>query len=85
MQNFNKFTNYSQEILSAAQNISSSYKNFEMQPEHVLLAMIKDVEGVSGDYLKELSLLKQDFIDLVVKAIKNFPTISKILAQNMKI
>lgn len=76
MIDFNKFTNYSQEILASAQNISSSYKNFELQPEHILMAMIKDVDGVSGDYLKELNLLKQDFIDNVVKSIKNYPTIS---------
>lgn len=76
MQNFNKFTNYSQEILASAQNIMSSYKNFEMQPEHILMAMIKDVDGVAGDYLKELSLLKQEFIDQVVAAIKNYPTVS---------
>ena len=76
MQNFNKFTNYSQEILASAQNITTSVKNFEMQPEHILMAMIKDVDGVSGDYLKELNLLKQDFIDKVVAAIKAYPTIS---------
>lgn len=76
MVNFNKFTNYSQEILASAQNIMSVHKNFELQPEHVLMAMIKDVEGVSGDYLKELGVLKQDFIDKVVKAIKDYPTVS---------
>lgn len=73
---FNKLTNYSQEILASAQSIMASHKNFEMQPEHILLAMIKDIEGVSGDYLKELDILKQDFIDAVVKAIKDYPTIS---------
>lgn len=76
MINFNKFTNYSQEILASAQNIMSSYKNFEMQPEHILMAMIKDVEGVAGDYLKELNLLQQTFIDRVVKAIKEYPIVS---------
>jgi len=76
MLNFNKLTNYSQEIISAAQNISSSYKNFELQPEHILMAMIKDIKGVSGDYLKELSLLKQEFINQVTLAIKNYPVIS---------
>lgn len=76
MANFNRFTNYSQEILASSQSIMSSYKNFEMQPEHVLMAMIKDVDGVSGDYLKELGVLKQEFINLVVKAIKDYPTIS---------
>lgn len=76
MNNFNKFTNYSQEILASAQNIMSAHKNFELQPEHILMAMIKDVDGVAGDYLKELGVLKQDFIDKVVKAIKDYPTVS---------
>lgn len=76
MINFDKFTNYSQEILASAQSIMASHKNFEMQPEHILLAMVKDVEGVSGDYLKELGVLKQEFIDKVVNAVNNYPTIS---------
>lgn len=76
MQNFNKFTNYSQEILASAQSIMAAHKNFEMQPEHILMAMIKDVDGVAGDYLKELNLLKQNFIDRVVAAINAYPTIS---------
>lgn len=76
MQNFNKFTNYSQEILASAQNIMAANKNFELQPEHILMAMIKDVEGVAGEYLKELNLLGQDFINRVVKAIKDYPVVS---------
>lgn len=76
MINFDKFTNYSQEILAAAQNIMASHNNFEMQPEHILMAMIKDVDGVCGDYLKELKVLNQDFIDKVVKAVNDYPTIS---------
>lgn len=54
----------------------SSNKNFELQPEHILMAMIKDTEGVSEDYLRELKLLEQSFIDKVVRAIKNYPTVS---------
>ncbi|MCQ2789378.1 MAG: ATP-dependent chaperone ClpB [bacterium] len=76
MQNFNRLTNYSQETLASAQNIMSSHKNFELQPEHILMAMIKDVEGISGEYLKSLSLLKQDFINLVEKSISEYPTVS---------
>lgn len=40
------------------------------------MAMVKDVDGVSGDYLKELKALNQDFINKVVGAIKNYPTVS---------
>lgn len=76
MINFNKFTNYSQQIFASAQSIMNSYKNFEMQPEHILMAMIKDVQGIAGDYLKELNLLNQVFVDKVVIAIKNYPVVS---------
>lgn len=76
MINFNNFTNYSQEILASAQNIMAANKNFELQPEHILMAMIKDVEGIAGQYLKELNLLDQDFINKVVKAIKDYPVVS---------
>jgi len=76
MQNFNRFTNYSQEILASAHALMDSHKNFELQPAHILMAMIKDLDGVSGDYLKELNLLNQEFIDGVVKQIKDFPTVS---------
>ena len=55
MQDFSRFTNYSQEILSSAHAIMNSNKNTQMQPEHILMAMIKDVDGVAGDYLKEAS------------------------------
>ncbi|RAI15582.1 MAG: ATP-dependent chaperone ClpB [Candidatus Melainabacteria bacterium] len=77
MQNVNKFTNYSQEIIASAQNIAAENKNFELQPEHILMAMIKDVKGISGDYLKELGVLQQEFINTVAQNIKNYPTVSE--------
>ena len=75
MINFEKFTNYTQEIIFAANAKKDFYKNTEVQPEHVVLAMIED-KGVSKDYLEELKLLNQHFINEVVAKIKTFPTIS---------
>ena len=72
---FEKFTNYSQEILSSAGAIMNQYKNSELQPEHIMLAMIKD-DGIIKDYLTELKLLNQGFINKVVGIVKSFPTIS---------
>ncbi len=77
MVDINRFTNYSKELLSSANALVNSHKNTEMQPEHILLAMIKD-NGIIKDYLTELKLLNQSFIDRVVGEIKNFPTISGI-------
>ena len=75
MGDFNKFTNYSQEILNSAGACMNEYKNTELQPEHVMLAMIKD-DGIIKDYLTELKLLNQSFINKIVGAVKSFPTVS---------
>ncbi len=75
MADFNKFTNYSQEILNSAGACMNEYKNTELQPEHVMLAMIKD-DGIIKDYLTELKLLNQSFINKIVGAVKSFPTVS---------
>ena len=78
MADINKFTNYSQEILSSASAIMNAHKNTELQPEHIMLAMIKD-NGISKDYLTELKLLNQSFINNIVEAINNFPKISGVV------
>ena len=75
MINFEKFTNYTQEIIFAANAKKDFYKNTEVQPEHIIIAMVED-KGISKDYLEELRLLNQHFINEVVARIKSFPTIS---------
>ena len=76
MINFEKFTNYSQEIVFAANAKKDYYKNTEVQPEHIVLAMIED-KGIAKDYLEELKLLNQHFINEVVAKIKSYPTLSE--------
>ena len=71
MLDFDKFTNYSQEILSSASALMSSYQNSQMEPEHIMLAMIKD-DGIIKDYLTELKILNQNFINKVVSKLKVF-------------
>ena len=75
MLDFDKFTNYSQEILASANNLMSSYHNSQMEPEHIMLAMIKD-NGIIKDYLTELKLLNQNFINKIVSRVESFPKIS---------
>src|SRR5574344_1194397 len=75
MLDFDKFTNYSQEILSSANSLMTSYQNSQMEPEHIMLAMIKD-SGIIKDYLTELRLLNQTFINKIVSRVENFPKVS---------
>ena len=77
MINFEKLTNYSQEILSSASVLMNSKHNTQIEPEHIMLAMIQD-NGISRDYLTELKLLNQNFISAVTKAVNDFPTISGV-------
>ena len=79
MLDFDKFTNYSQEIISSANALMMSYKNSQMEPEHILLAMIKD-KGIAKDYLEDLGLLNQDFINKVVNRVESFPKVSSPMA-----
>ena len=76
MIDFEKFTNYSQEIIFAANAKKDYYKNSEVQPEHIVMAMIED-KGIAKDYLEELKLLNQNFINAVVAKIKEYPTLSE--------
>jgi len=72
---FEKFTNYSQEILNSAGACMNEYKNSQMEPEHIMLAMIKD-NGIIRDYLNELKLINETFIKEIAGAVKSLPTIS---------
>ena len=77
MINFDKLTNYSQEILSSASALMNAKHNTQIEPEHIMLAMIQD-NGISRDYLTELKLLNQNFINAITKAVSDFPTISGV-------
>ena len=77
MVNIEKLTNYSKEILFASGALMNKYKNAQIQPEHIMLAMIQD-NGIAKDYLQELKLLNEDFIKAVVYQIKSYPTLSNI-------
>ncbi len=81
MINFDNLTNYSQEIISSASALMNAKHNTQIEPEHIMMAMIQD-NGISRDYLTELKLLNQNFINAVTKAITDFPTVSGV--QNMQ-
>lgn len=75
MLDFDKFTDYSQEIISSANALMGEYKNSQMTPEHIMLAMIK-ADGIIKDYLTELNILNQGFINKIVSKIESFPKLS---------
>ena len=77
MINFDRLTNYSQEIISSASAEMNSHKNSQIEPEHILLAMVKD-KGISRDYLNELKLINENFVGALSTMVANFPTLSNM-------
>ncbi len=75
MIDFDKLTNYSRDILIASGNCMQRFNNAQIQPEHVLLAMIED-NGLISSYLKDLGLQTDEFKNNVVDIIKTYPTLS---------
>ena len=56
MIDFNRLTNQAQGIVYASQQAVLKYKNPQIEPVHILLAIIEDGEGISKDYVSELHL-----------------------------
>lgn len=52
--NFNKFTIKSQEAVQNAQEIATSYGNQAIEPEHLLAALMQDVQGIVTPILQKL-------------------------------
>ena len=71
MIDFNRLTNNAQEILFSAQQLMSKFQNTQMEPEHIVLAMEEDRDGISKDYLRELKLDNPSFRDALMSLINN--------------
>ena len=51
---FDKFTIKSQELIQSAQGLASQLGHQQIEPEHLLAAMLSDAEGTAGAMLRKL-------------------------------
>ncbi|MBQ2870745.1 ATP-dependent chaperone ClpB [bacterium] len=58
---FNRLTTYTQQIIYAAQQSMARFRNSQMTPEHIALAIVEENEGIAQDYTQELRLNKGNF------------------------
>lgn len=84
MIDFNRLTEYTQKILFASQQIMTRMHNTQMEPEHILLAITEETEGISKDYLKELNIDNKNFSDRLIAEIQKFPRIENSI-QNQQL
>jgi len=71
----NRFTQKSQEAIIAAQNYAERNNNSQVEPEHLLLALLEQSEGVVPQLLNKLNINQNILINKVRAAINRFPRI----------
>jgi ATP-dependent Clp protease ATP-binding subunit ClpB len=74
---FDKFTIKSQELIQNAQNLAAQNNNPQIEPEHLLAAMLSEPEGFVVSMLKKLGASPDDIAQEVGLAIDNLPKLSQ--------
>ena len=75
MIDFNRLTDYTKEIIYSAQQVMFRYKNSQLEPVHIMLAIAEDNEGISKDYCKELKIDNDNFKHQIVNEIATLPQV----------
>ena len=74
---FDKFTLKSQELIQQAQSLADQHHNAQIEPEHLLAAMLADSQGIAGSILRKLGVSIGGVSGDAVKAIEKLPTVSQ--------
>ncbi len=73
---FDKFTIKSQELLQSAQQVASDHNNQQIEPEHLLLTMLEEKNGVAGTMLRKLGISPGTIANEAAMAVDRLPKIS---------
>jgi len=73
---FDKFTIKSQELVREAQSLASSKNQQQIEPEHLLAAMLADKEGIARSMFRKLGVSPDAVAVEVAKAIERLPAVT---------
>lgn len=73
MIDFNRLTDYTKEIIYSSQQIMTRYRNSQLEPVHIMLAIAEDTEGTAHDYCRELKIDNDNFKHKLVSAVSELP------------
>ena len=73
---FDKFTIKSQELIQSAQELAARQGNQQIEPEHLLSAMLAEPEGIAKSMLRKLGTSPAAVAQEVMLAIGNLPKVS---------
>lgn len=73
---FDKFTIKSQELIQNAQSLASQHNNQQIEPEHLLAAMLAEKEGVARSMLRKLGVSPGAVSQEIAAAINRLPKVT---------
>jgi ATP-dependent Clp protease ATP-binding subunit ClpB len=73
---FDRFTIKSQEVIQQAQSLAAQYGNQQIEPEHLLSAMIADREGTAAAILRKLGVEPEGVGAEVLRGVERLPKVS---------
>jgi ATP-dependent Clp protease ATP-binding subunit ClpB len=73
---FDKFTIKSQELIRNAQELASKHGNQQIEPEHLLAAMLGESEGIAGAMLRKLGVSPDEVAGQVQQVLEKLPQVS---------
>jgi ATP-dependent Clp protease ATP-binding subunit ClpC len=76
-----KFTEQAQEVLAASQELVREYHNNQWDVEHILLALLRQDKGVTGDILKTLEVNIEVVRKRVEAVLDGFPKVATDVTQ----
>jgi ATP-dependent Clp protease ATP-binding subunit ClpB len=73
---FDKFTIKSQELIQNSQSLAQRYGNQQIEPEHLLAAMLQERDGIAVSILRKLGVSPAEINREIVNALEKLPKIS---------
>jgi ATP-dependent Clp protease ATP-binding subunit ClpB len=73
---FDHYTIKSQEALERAQRLASERSHQELQPEHLLAALLDDAEGTPASVLQKLGVPREPLVQTAVLAMDRLPRVT---------
>ena len=73
---FDKFTIKSQELIQNSQTLASQQHHQQIEPEHLLAAMLEESKGIAGGMLSKLGVSPQEISREITAAVERLPQVS---------
>ena len=77
---FDKLTIKSQELIQNAQSLASGHNHQQIEPEHILSAMLNEQQGIARSMLNKLGVSGDDVFRSLPRPSTEFPKSAEVLS-----